>query len=626
MGCGPREVAEHFIELHSARILTDNSRNRHHSPRKDYMQIDLKIEDVILYLERLRERAERVAPPTRRTQETQTVPAALLPVTSSFLLQELPSAPTPHMQQNSGTMATPATASTSTKRYCCPYCPYGTDRRDLFTRHENIHREEKPFQCYVCFKPFNRADHVKKHFMRMHREHTYDLNRIRRPAGSKSLQQDSGNTAAAAAAAAAVVAAATAGTSNQQQPQQQHANYQSNFACSKNYQLQPNTVPSTSNGTSSLSLYQAPTMATPGIMQPSNNCNGGRRVQNGCNSKSHVKGGSRSGSQERKYYCGACPWIGGDNWTLKRHMNTHTKPFACTLCEYKAARAERLSTHVLKVHNKRQCSRCSFLAEDLGELQIHQLHDHRINNTSTPSTSIAQTSPPVSNRLQQTLHPVGGRPPPGPPIFPAPLTAIAPTTTVMPSTSYASDPNGPLSLTSNNSVVDGNWTPPDAILNIEERAFGQKDEGNKENKEDQENEGNQVIQMNEEIQEDQENKENYNTPRKKRRRKQKRPIKVIWNLDGCDSCEQKKPILALGIAQDVISDVTQQDPPHIEEKEITEETTSTEQLTERRSWRKKFRCYLCPKNALARSFGRLIVYCEMRERKRFFSNLVFNKL
>lgn len=66
------------------------------------------------------------------------------------------------------------------KRYACRNCPYSTDRRDLFNRHENIHRDEKPFQCYVCEKQFNRADHVKKHFMRMHRDHTYDINRIRK--------------------------------------------------------------------------------------------------------------------------------------------------------------------------------------------------------------------------------------------------------------------------------------------------------------------------------------------------------------------------------------------------------------------------------------------------------------
>jgi len=74
-------------------------------------------------------------------------------------------------------------ADTSTpgeKRYLCQYCSYSTDRRDLFNRHENIHRDEKPFQCFVCEKQFNRADHVKKHFTRMHREHTYDINRIRK--------------------------------------------------------------------------------------------------------------------------------------------------------------------------------------------------------------------------------------------------------------------------------------------------------------------------------------------------------------------------------------------------------------------------------------------------------------
>jgi hypothetical protein len=70
--------------------------------------------------------------------------------------------------------------STGERRYTCPYCPYATDRRDLYNRHENIHRDEKPFQCYVCDKQFNRADHVKKHFVRMHRDHPYDINKIKK--------------------------------------------------------------------------------------------------------------------------------------------------------------------------------------------------------------------------------------------------------------------------------------------------------------------------------------------------------------------------------------------------------------------------------------------------------------
>ncbi|XP_012055025.1 PREDICTED: uncharacterized protein LOC105618096 [Atta cephalotes] len=428
---GPREIAEHFMEHHASRILAD-SRNRHHSPRKDYLQTDFKIEDVVMYLERLRERAERAAPPTRRTQETQTVPATLLTTTSSFHLQELPSAPAlQHLQQpslkrhklsqNTTTMSTTVAASTSNKRYNCPCCPYGTDRRDLYTRHENIHREQKPFHCYMCYKPFNRADHVKKHFMRMHRDHVYDVSKIRKPVDTnapKSLQQDT---------------TATVNVTSQQQPQQQHMSNQFGFASNKGYQLQPNTVASSANvGTTG--IHQAIIMPSPsGIVQSDNNCNTGRRVQNGgCNSKSHLKGGSKN-AQEKRYSCIYCSWTGVDNWCLKRHMNTHTKPFACTLCEYKAARAERLATHVLKVHNRRQCSRCPFLAEDANQLQMHQVHVHR---ASVPSTSTTQNVAPPNNRHQQPLQiysPVGGgRPPPGPPVFPAPAPTIAPATTVIP--------------------------------------------------------------------------------------------------------------------------------------------------------------------------------------------------
>lgn len=75
------------------------------------------------------------------------------------------------------------------KRYSCSNCPYSTDRRDLFTRHENIHKEDKPFHCYVCLKQFNRADHVKKHFLRMHRSLTYDIARTRRSIPQVCIRQ-----------------------------------------------------------------------------------------------------------------------------------------------------------------------------------------------------------------------------------------------------------------------------------------------------------------------------------------------------------------------------------------------------------------------------------------------------
>lgn len=67
------------------------------------------------------------------------------------------------------------------------------------------------------------------------------------------------------------------------------------------------------------------------------------------------------------------PITGADNWGLKRHLNTHTKPFVCMLCDYKAARSERLATHVFKVHNKKACNKCNYFAEDQDQLNTHML-------------------------------------------------------------------------------------------------------------------------------------------------------------------------------------------------------------------------------------------------------------
>lgn len=213
------------------------------------------------------------------------------------------------------------TPSINSKRYSCSYCPYATDRRDLFTRHENIHREEKPFQCYVCQKQFNRADHVKKHFLRMHREHPYDLNRIRRQppknASGMSYYHKYNNDTMAPA------------VDNQHQ-----------LTIPNGFMNRTNNVP---------------TKTTP------------TKSQVKINSKSNCK---KKG--DKRYSCCYCSWSGVDNWCLKRHLNTHLKPFVCGLCDYKAARSERLATHVLKVHNKRACGRCLFLADDQAQLTAHQ--------------------------------------------------------------------------------------------------------------------------------------------------------------------------------------------------------------------------------------------------------------
>lgn len=233
------------------------------------------------------------------------------------------------------------TSSSSGKRYSCTYCPYATDRRDLFTRHENIHREEKPFQCYVCQKQFNRADHVKKHFLRMHREHPYDLNRIRRhpPKNASGMSYYQKYNAA--------------GTVQTPEPT-------SNTLTGICGQL---SIPSSFNSLS----RQLPTTTGTRV--------GGTMQDNkASNLKAHTvtKGGGGKKKGEKRFTCCYCSWSGVDNWCLKRHMNTHLKPFVCGLCDYKAARSERLATHVLKVHNKRACGKCTFLADDATQLILHQ--------------------------------------------------------------------------------------------------------------------------------------------------------------------------------------------------------------------------------------------------------------
>lgn len=98
-----------------------------------------------------------------------------------------------------------------------------------------------------------------------------------------------------------------------------------------------------------------------------------------------------------RFICPQCQWTGSDNWCLKRHLNTHTKPYQCTMCDYKAARAERLATHMARVHAKKQCTRCGLLCENDDELEMHQAQAHRMSG----GTSASRTTPSTSRTMMQ---------------------------------------------------------------------------------------------------------------------------------------------------------------------------------------------------------------------------------
>ncbi|CAH1153747.1 unnamed protein product [Phaedon cochleariae] len=361
-------VAEHWLGTHSAvrafhcpqcpyesawarcvRIHLNRQHNINTDESCDTLTKDNPVlQEILKYLQRLKNKIENSCGKTSSSSST----AQNADYANQTVSNASPNTPVPTQVANSAASSNSEQGSNASKRYSCTFCPYATDRRDLFTRHENIHREEKPFQCYVCQKQFNRADHVKKHFLRMHRDHPYDLNRIRRhpPKNASGMSY---------------------------------------------YQKYNNSNPSTQSN----DLSTIGSLSIPGFNNVSRNLSNSRIQPD---MKSNGKSGSLSRGSgkkkgEKRFSCCYCSWSGVDNWCLKRHMNTHLKPFVCGLCDYKAARSERLATHVLKVHNKRACGKCNYLADDLTQLSVHQQEQHPLeqrnrSSSSSSSSNILRTS------------------------------------------------------------------------------------------------------------------------------------------------------------------------------------------------------------------------------------------
>ncbi|KAK8740491.1 hypothetical protein OTU49_002935 [Cherax quadricarinatus] len=285
------------------------------------------------------------------------------------------------------------------KRFYCPHCPYATDRRDLYTRHENIHKDDKPFHCYLCFKQFNRADHVKKHFVRMHPETEYDISKIRKQQGSGR----GGGQSPPPPPPPPPIAPLPLDIP----PPRVVTPVVSPPVVTPPVLSPPTAPPEVS--VADLAPLSAP--STPGECSPASPeavLSVGTGMSMISNVESPEPGRSRRRG-ERAYTCPYCHWSGSDNWCLKRHMNTHIKPFACVMCDYKAARAERLSTHVWKVHNKRICNKCNYLAETQERLLEHTREEHHNNPYSRryicSSCGLTFDTRPALETHQHLSHP-----------------------------------------------------------------------------------------------------------------------------------------------------------------------------------------------------------------------------
>ncbi|CAG0893699.1 unnamed protein product [Darwinula stevensoni] len=276
----------------------------------------------------------------------------------SSYLQRLKSIVESHVTTGSPSSPDGSGPNAAGKRYWCSYCPYATDRRDLYTRHENIHKEEKPFHCYVCFKQFNRADHVKKHFLRIHRDLDYDTTKIRRDPNALPLSigvepED--------------LSAAEGGGSNSS----------GSLVVTPKVPVKTSKIPSSKMRIKEDKSHRSTKVVPSKIKQ-----------EPVSQSEEEAKAGDEGGTSGKdkegtKLWCHMCAWTGTDSWSLKRHIYTHTKPFMCPLCLYRASRRERLLVHVGRVHDKRICTRCNLLADSQLEIDIHIQREHKNSKRST---------------------------------------------------------------------------------------------------------------------------------------------------------------------------------------------------------------------------------------------------
>lgn len=167
------------IRIHLARqhnIVADQGSDQQGAGRTPWKENPV-LEEVTSYLGRLKAAADKAMATTTAAAVAAASAAA---AATTAAMQQTAAEDDPQLS------AADTETQTAQKRFNCSHCPYATDRRDLYTRHENIHKEDKPFQCDICQKQFNRADHVKKHYTRMHREHEYCLSRVKRDLFGKS--------------------------------------------------------------------------------------------------------------------------------------------------------------------------------------------------------------------------------------------------------------------------------------------------------------------------------------------------------------------------------------------------------------------------------------------------------
>ncbi|GIY46515.1 protein charlatan [Caerostris darwini] len=281
------------------------------------------------------------------------------------------------------------------KRYICPKCPYATDRRDLYNRHENIHREEKPFQCYICYKLFNRADHVKKHFCRIHKEFSYDINLIRRLPSKRSRIPVSPSLNGGSIAALQEMNDKVPKPFTVPVTQSHLLNCLTGSPTMVRVSREIDNVPELSEkepllsegkndntfnkSHSNLLTFLTQNAFSPKPLPKQNPVRNTDPPVKDILQEALLKPTNftpfQTSSTPKKFNCPYCPWTGPNPWALRIHTSMHYKTF-CVLCNFKSSEMSDLENHMWECHKKRSCNKCNFLADSLLALDAHIKEAH----------------------------------------------------------------------------------------------------------------------------------------------------------------------------------------------------------------------------------------------------------
>ena len=100
---------------------------------------------------------------------------------------------------------------------------------------------------------------------------------------------------------------------------------------------------------------------------------------------SKARNGCAVGTGEKPFACSMCSYRASNASGLRRHERTHTgeKPFACSMCDYRASQAGHLRDHE-RTHTGEKPFVCSMCGSRFAVASALRVHERRFHATKSP--------------------------------------------------------------------------------------------------------------------------------------------------------------------------------------------------------------------------------------------------